>query len=106
MLHKRDPRAYIVVVVDSGRAALEMLDADRAFDIVLMDLPMPEMGGIEAADIIRQRERAQHVPQLKIAALTVNVMDEVRQACQDVGMDHFLTKPFRRSELLYLVEGA
>ena len=50
--------AYIVVVVDSGRAALEMLDADRAFDIVLMDLPMPEMGGIEAADIIRQRARS------------------------------------------------
>ena len=81
-----------------------MLDADRAFDVVLMDLQMPEMGGIEAVQIIRQRERAEQMLPLKIAALTGNAMDEDRQACEEAGMDYFLTKPFRSSDLLELVE--
>ncbi len=101
-----DKRGHEVVVANSGLAALEILDEDRAFDMVLMDLQMPEMGGIETTQLIRQRERAQQVAPLKIAALTGNVTDEARQASQDVGMNYFLTKPFRRNELLKLVEGS
>ncbi len=99
-----EKRGHEVVIVDNGRVALETLDADRAFDVVLMDLQMPEMGGIEAVQIIRQREHAEQMLPLKIAALTGNAMDEDRQACEEAGMDYFLTKPFRSSDLLELVE--
>ena len=79
---------------------LEALKAVRqsAFDLVLMDMHMPVMDGLEATLAIRAGEPAgRRVP---IIAMTANVMPEARQACKDAGMDDFLPKPFVREELI------
>ncbi|MGB1719088.1 MAG: ATP-binding protein, partial [Candidatus Latescibacterota bacterium] len=97
-------RGHAVVTVDTGSAALELLQRDRNFDIVLMDMHMPSMGGIEATVKLREYEREHQLKPLKISALTANAMEEDRQMCVEAGMDFYLTKPFSADELLALVE--
>ncbi len=98
-------RGHQVVVASSGAEALMELEQDRAFDMVLMDLQMPGMGGIEAAEIIRAQEREKKLPELRIVALTGNALAGDREACLEVGMDDYLAKPFHIAELVALVEG-
>jgi len=78
-------------VAADGRAALAALEADR-FDVVLMDLQMPEMDGFEATAIIREHERATgaHLP---IIALTANAMVGDAERCLEAGMDGYVSKP-------------
>ena len=97
-------RGHEVVTVDTGSAALELLQRDRNFDMVLMDMHMPSMGGIEATVKLREYEREHQLKPLKISALTANAMEEDRQICVEAGMDFYLTKPFSADELLALVE--
>jgi CheY-like chemotaxis protein len=80
-----------VTVVETGRAAVEA-SAREPFDIVLMDLQMPDMGGFEAARLIRARERVSggHV---RIVAMTAHAMAGDRERCLAAGMDGHLTKP-------------
>ncbi|CAD5374901.1 putative Histidine kinase [Rubrivivax sp. A210] len=78
-----------VVVADNGRAAVEAAE-NAAFDLMLMDMQMPEMDGIEATRRIRLMAHQAATP---ILALTANAVTESRQACLDVGMDAVLTKP-------------
>ncbi len=86
-----------VTVASTGKLALE-LTASEEFDIVLMDVQMPDMDGLEATRRIRAREVGanHHVP---IIALTATAFAEDKKACEEAGMDDFLTKPFRRDEL-------
>jgi CheY-like chemotaxis protein len=71
-------------------------------DIVLMDLQMPEMDGLSAARIIRGEEtQGGHVP---IIALTAHAVDGYREKCTEAGMDGYLTKPLRESDLLREIE--
>lgn len=86
-----------VVTVDGGGAALDALEQDD-FDVVLLDLEMPEMDGAETAQRIRQRDAAAgvHTP---IAALTAHVMQGVQARCEAAGMDACLTKPIVTDEL-------
>ncbi|WP_255731597.1 ATP-binding protein [Phaeobacter sp. B1627] len=67
--------------------------------VILMDMSMPEVNGLEATQAIRRLD----IPQPYIAALTANVDDTSRQACLDAGMDAFLSKPLSRQELLTLL---
>ncbi len=99
-------RGHEVVTVDNGLAALELLQWDRNFTVVLMDMHMPLMSGVEATRKLREYEREHQLPPLKIAALTANAMQEDRQICLEAGMDFYLTKPFKTHELLALVERA
>ncbi|MDK3016808.1 ATP-binding protein [Pseudodonghicola flavimaris] len=78
-----------------GRAAVDKTLEDRP-DLVLMDMSMPELNGIEATR--RIRAEADHQP--VIIALTANAFDSDRAACLEAGMDGFLSKPVRRAELL------
>ncbi|MGY8827666.1 MAG: response regulator, partial [Candidatus Latescibacterota bacterium] len=97
-------RGHEVVIMSSGSAALVHLQQDRAFDLVLMDLQMPGMSGYETTEVIREQERENKCPALKIVALTGNALAGDREACLAAGMDDYLAKPFRSAELLALIE--
>ena len=72
----------------------------QSYDVILMDMQMPEMDGITATRIIRQSSK----PQPWIIAITANVLEEDRQACFDAGMNDFMAKPIRVEELAAIIE--
>ncbi|MBL8480887.1 MAG: response regulator [Rhodocyclaceae bacterium] len=80
---------------------LEALEAWRAgqFDVVLMDMQMPVMSGIESSIAIRDEEAHGGRPRLPIIAMTANAMESDRQACLAAGMDDYLSKPINAAEL-------
>ncbi|WP_437204462.1 response regulator [Planctomicrobium sp. SH664] len=93
-----------VVVVDTGWRAV--ISAGReAFDVLLMDLQMPEMGGLEATAAIRNREQAAQTPPLPIIAMTAEAMKGDRERCLDAGMNAYISKPIDPA-LLYEVLAA
>ncbi|MDX9996171.1 MAG: PAS domain S-box protein [Rhodocyclaceae bacterium] len=85
----------IVDVAENGRQALEMFER-RDYALILMDMQMPLMNGIEATQAIRCRPDGQAVP---IVAITANTYDDDRQRCMDAGMTGFLPKPFEPEQL-------
>ena len=89
---------HVVTVAPDGRAALDLV-ASQSFDVVLMDVQMPEMDGLQAATAIRARESGsgRHMP---IVAMTAHAMKGDRERCLDAGMDAYVSKPMRRDELL------
>ncbi|HAL69404.1 MAG TPA: hybrid sensor histidine kinase/response regulator, partial [Pseudomonas sp.] len=89
-----------VELATQGVEALARLE-EQAFDLVLMDCNMPVMDGYEATRHIRERGRW---PGLPIVALTANAMPEERERCRAAGMDDYLAKPFRREDLLAVVD--
>ena len=86
-----------VTAVGNGREALDIIE-QQVFDIVLMDLQMPVMDGLEATRAIRALDDAR-VNRVPVIALTANAMNEDRDRCLDVGMDDFLSKPIDVAEL-------
>ena len=92
-------------VVDDGREALEAVAGTR-FAVVLMDVQMPEMDGLEATRRIRQVEATSGVgaQRLPVIALTASTTPSDRMACYQAGMDEFLSKPFDPAELLEVVQ--
>ena len=93
----------------NGAAALEAyLAAARAnapYDLVLMDVHMPELDGMEATRRIRVAEAAMGIPRARIVALTANAFGEDREACLAAGMDDFLVKPLDRDRLAEMLAG-
>jgi PAS domain S-box-containing protein len=91
----------IVTIADNGRLALEQLASKGdALDLILMDIQMPEMSGIEACQRIRAGQIRADIP---IIALTANAMNEERQRCKEAGMNDFLTKPIEPQSLIETV---
>jgi CheY-like chemotaxis protein len=92
-----EKRGHRVMVAANGREALEALEKE-AFDLVLMDVQMPEVDGLEATAAIREKEKASgaHLP---IIALTAHAMKGDRERCLDAGMDGYLPKPIRAQDL-------
>jgi CheY-like chemotaxis protein len=90
-------RHHTVVVAGNGREAVEAV-GNGHFDLVLMDVQMPVMGGLEATAAIREKEKATgaHLP---IIALTANAMQGDRERCLEAGMDGYISKPVRFDEL-------
>jgi signal transduction histidine kinase/DNA-binding response OmpR family regulator len=95
-------RGHQVTVTTNGRQALEAIE-HGTFDVVLMDLQMPEMGGFEATAAIRFRER-QTGGHLRIIAMTAHAMSGDRERCLVAGMDGYLPKPIDRNLLFAVVE--
>ncbi len=97
-----------MVVASNGVEALKAMQ-EQAFDLVLMDVQMPEMGGFETTANIRRNERnlgnerlgGPHIP---IVAMTAHAMTGDRERCLEAGMDDYISKPARSSALIEMVE--
>ena len=95
-------RGHTVVVADNGREALAAFEKE-AFDLVLMDVHMAEMDGLEATAAIRAKERATntHTP---IVAMTADAMTGDRERCIEAGMDAYVSKPIEPARLFAVIE--
>jgi signal transduction histidine kinase/DNA-binding response OmpR family regulator len=89
-------RGHTVVCAANGKEAVNQFDAN--FDLVLMDIQMPEMGGFEATAVIRRMEEAMNI-RVPIVALTARAMKGDREQCIAAGMDSYLSKPIRPADL-------
>ena len=96
-------RGHSVTVVSDGREAVEALEREP-FDLVLMDVQMPVMGGFEATAAIRERER-QTGGHTRIVAMTAHAMSGDRERCVAAGMDGYLSKPLDPQLLYAIAEG-
>lgn len=85
---------YNPLLADDGRIAIQMLE-EKAFDVVLLDLQMPEVDGLEITRRIRQGECGERNKGLHIIAMTAFAMTEDRDRCLDAGMNDFISKPIR-----------
>ncbi len=94
-----ETEGVVVDVVSSGKAAVRTV-RDRSFDVILMDLQMPEMDGYETTRRIREVPAHSDTP---ILAMTANALPEVHQAVRDAGMNDYLAKPVDPSELFGLL---
>jgi CheY-like chemotaxis protein len=97
-----EKRGHRVVVAGTGLEALQALEKG-SFDFVLMDVQMPEMDGIEATAVIREREKGGGLHQ-PVVALTAHAIKGDREKCMAGGMDGYLSKPIRPQELDQLLE--
>jgi CheY-like chemotaxis protein len=97
-----EKRGHRVVVAGNGRAALRILEQEP-IDLVLMDVQMPDIDGLQATKVIRQRENetGEHVP---IIALTAHAMKGDFEKCVEAGMDGYLSKPIHSHELDQLLD--
>jgi two-component system sensor histidine kinase/response regulator len=98
-----EKRGHQVVVVGNGKEALAALQGQE-FDVVLMDVQMPEMDGFEATAAIRAAEQGRSV-HLPIVAMTAHAMKGDREKCLAKGMDGYVSKPLQARELFAVVEG-
>src|SRR5690606_37353844 len=93
-----------VEVAQNGIEAIELFEKHH-FDIILMDIRMPLMGGIEATLKIRELEKRNMVKfPVKIIAMTANTFQEDIEKCLNNGMDAFLEKPFKRKDLVTILQ--
>jgi CheY-like chemotaxis protein len=95
---------HSVVVANNGLEALSALDEEQ-FDVVLMDIQMPEMDGLEATAAIRDKERSTglHIP---VIAMTAHALKGDRERCLSGGMDDYITKPIKVKDLLCAIDVA
>jgi two-component system sensor histidine kinase/response regulator len=91
-----------ITVAENGKIAVDLWE-QGGFDLILMDLQMPEMDGIEATQCIRQREQesGDHIP---IVAMTAHALKGDREKCLEAGMDGYVSKPVRRQQLFEAIE--
>ncbi|EKM75241.1 Tco1 HAMP domain related type IA HK [Agaricus bisporus var. burnettii JB137-S8] len=95
---------HAVEIAENGSLAVDAFKArvaqGKPFDIILMDVSMPFMGGMEATELIRSYEMHKGLPPVPIIALTAHAMIGDRERCLQAGMDDHITKPLRRADLL------
>ena len=89
---------HSVTIVPDGQSCVDRY-CSESFDVVLMDIKMPVMSGMEAAVEIRRRENANHGPRTPIIAITASAMAGDREEFLASGMDDYVSKPYRPQEL-------
>jgi signal transduction histidine kinase/CheY-like chemotaxis protein len=96
-----EKEGHKVTVADNGQKAVDLLESN-VFDLVLMDVQMPEMDGFEATEFVRQREASTggHMP---IIAMTAHAMKGDRERCLEAGMDDYISKPVDPQKLMSLL---
>lgn len=97
-MHSLEPTEAV-----NGKEAIEQWLSNDFFAI-LMDIQMPEMNGIDATRIIRQKEREEGRPKTPIIAVTAYTTKASQDDCQNAGMDYYIPKPVNVSELLEVIE--
>lgn len=101
MLQKYD---QVIDIAENGRIAVEKFCNDT-YDLILMDLHMPELDGCEATKLIREYEKENnHSQKVKIYAMTASSLQDESENCIKAGMDGYLSKPFKNHELIALLE--
>jgi PAS domain S-box-containing protein len=97
MQHILQKERIIPVLADNGARAVEMLEKGEQFDLIIMDLSMPEMDGFQTSIYIRQKLKLE----TPIIAMTASALRNEKMKCFELGMNEYLTKPFAPSELFY-----
>jgi CheY-like chemotaxis protein len=97
-----DEHGMVIVSADNGAAAIELVESDPTIDIVLMDIMMPEMDGIETMKRMRRLPRGRHLP---IVAVTAKAMKGDREKCIEAGAWDYLSKPVDTAHLLDVLRG-
>jgi CheY-like chemotaxis protein len=98
-----EKRGYTVVIANDGHQALAALDKEP-FDVVLMDVQMPGMDGLEVTKALREKEKTTG-SHLRIVAMTAHAMQGDRERCLQAGMDGYIAKPIQIRELMDAIEG-
>jgi len=88
-----------IMVVGNGQLAVEQLAKDRDYDLVLMDVHMPVLNGLEATRQIREYESAHDLSPIPIIAMTASALTRDRENCKAAGMNDFMSKPVKRQDL-------
>lgn len=94
-------RGFHIELANDGREALHKLEVSAAFDLVLMDVQMPVLDGLEATRLIRKETRWKHLP---IIAMTAHAMNGDKERCLEAGMSGYISKPVHPSLLLSTVD--
>jgi hypothetical protein len=92
-----------VTLAENGQDALDLLTDPNQFDLILMDVQMPVLDGLETTRRLRKREAENGWTRWPVMALTGNAMQEEQDACLAAGMDACMTKPMRMSEINAIV---
>ena len=97
-----EKQGHSVYIANDGKEALKALD-NYNFDLVFMDIQMPEMDGFQATCIIREKEKltGKHIP---IIAMTAYAIEGDREKCLEAGMDNYISKPFKSKEVLEMID--
>ena len=97
-----EKRGHNISIVSNGREAIDILGKEK-FDIILMDIQMPDMDGFHASRLIREKEvqTGGHIP---IVALTAHALKGTKEKCLQAGMDDYISKPINTNELLLTIE--
>jgi CheY-like chemotaxis protein len=90
---------HCITLAENGQIAMDLIASGDRFELVLMDMQMPVMGGIEATRRLRLLEAHEGWAPLPVIAMTANAMESDRKACMEAGMDDFLSKPIDHAAL-------
>lgn len=103
--HMIDPNNFDVEIVSNGKAAVQAVEEDSdGFDLIFMDVSMPEMDGYEATRILRKWESESERPHMPIICLTAHVMEADIERSREAGMDDYISKPISKNKLDRVIE--
>ncbi len=94
---------YQADVVGNGKEVIKAI-ADKSYDLIFMDIQMPEMDGLEATQYIRSQEKESQLPPIAIVAITANATHDDQYTCRKAGMNDYISKPIQIEELRKILQ--